>query len=160
MKRMVWMGLVVPLVLSGCSGTGYKRSDECDRTREAPVTAPPPAPQSSADPLLQQWGIESHGVRLTSAGYMLDFRYRVHDAQKAAALLDRRTKAYVVVEKSDAKLGVPVSAKVGALRSSTRDVKEERNYFIMFSNPGRHVQSGDRVKIVIGDLVTETLTVM
>jgi hypothetical protein len=160
MKRMVWMGLVVPLVLSGCSGTGYKHSDECDRTRDAPVTAPPLAPQSRADPLLEQWGIESHGVRLTSAGYMLDFRYRVHDAQKAAALLDRRTKAYVVVEKSDAKLGVPVSAKVGALRSSTRDVKEERNYFIMFSNPGRHVQSGDKVKIVIGDLVTETLTVM
>jgi hypothetical protein len=161
MKRMVWIGMVAaPLVLAGCSSTGYKKADECDRTVEAPASAPPVAPQSSIDPLTEQWGIESHGVRLTSAGYMLDFRYRVHDAQKAKALLDRRTKAYVVVEKSDAKLGVPVSAKVGALRSSTRDVKEERNYFIMFSNPGKHVQPGDRVKIVIGDLVTEPLTVM
>lgn len=114
----------------------------------------------SAGPLLEQWGIESHGVRLTSAGYMLDFRYRVHDAKKAATLLDRRTKAYVVVEKSDAKLGVPVSAKIGALRSSTKHVREERNYFIMFSNPGRHVQPGDQVRVVIGDMTTEPLTVM
>src|SRR5574340_1233976 len=118
MKRMVWIGMVVaPLVLAGCSSTGDRKSDEYDRTMEAPATAPPASPQSRVDPLLEQWGIESHGVRLTSAGYMLDFRYRVHDAQKAKALLDRRTKAYVVVEKSDAKLGVPVSAKIGALRS-------------------------------------------
>lgn len=160
MMRSLLAGVVVlPLVLGGCSGTGYKR-DDCDRTKEAPAMAPSSVPQSKADPLIDRWGIESHGVRLTSAGYMLDFRYRVHDAAKAAVLLDRRTKAYVVVEKSDAKLGVPVSAKIGALRSSTKHVKEERNYFIMFSNPGRHVQAGDRVKVVIGDLVTEPFTVM
>jgi len=161
MKQTVWIGMVVvPLILGGCSSTGGKRPDSYERTMEAPVTAPPAGAQSSADPLLEKWGIESHGIRLTSAGYMLDFRYRVKDAHKAAVLLDRRTKTYVVVEKSDAKLGVPVTDKLGALRSSTKNVKEDRNYFIIFSNPGRHVKPGDRVKVVIGDLVTESLTVM
>lgn len=160
MKRIIWLGMVAaPLLLAGCSSSGAKRPDECERSKEAPATVPA-SPQSSADPLRDKWGIESHGVRLTSAGYMLDFRYRVVDAQKAAALLDRRTKSYVMVEKSDAKLGVPVSAKIGALRSSTKQIRAERNYFIMFSNPGRHVKPGDRVQVVIGDLVTEPLTVM
>lgn len=161
MKRCVWVGVImVPMLLGGCSGTGTTRHDGYERHMKAPVTEPPAEQQASSDILSEKWGIESHGIRLTSAGYMLDFRYRVLDASKAAPLLDRRTKTYVVVEKSDAKLGVPVSAKIGALRSSTKSVKEERNYFIMFSNPGRHVKTGDRVTVVIGDLVTGPLTVM
>lgn len=161
MKRCKWVGMfVVAVLLGGCNGSGYTRHDGYEGLMEVPMTEPSAEQRVSSVPLAEKWGIESHGIRLTSAGYMLDFRYRVLDAKKAAPLLDRRTKTYVVVEKSDAKLWVPVSAKIGALRSSTKNIHEQRNYFIMFSNPGRHVQPGDRVKVVIGDLVTEHLTVM
>ncbi|HEY0721268.1 MAG TPA: hypothetical protein VGE50_08435 [Gammaproteobacteria bacterium] len=159
MKRIKAGIVVAPLVLMlcGCGGSYYSNPDNADDGR---VEVPSQPSASDASDVLERWGIEYHGVRLTAAGYLLDFRYRVKDAKKAAPLLDRHAKTYVIVEKSDAKLGVPVSDKIGALRSSTKNIHEENNYFIMFSNPGRHVQSGDRVRVVIGDLVTEPLTVM
>lgn len=110
--------------------------------------------------MLERWGVRVLGVRTTADGYMLDFRYRVVDAEKAAPLLDRRIKAQLVVEKSDARMTVPVSSKVGALRQTTRSVKAERNYFVMFANPARHVQPGDRVQVVIGDFSSGSLVVM
>ncbi len=156
MTRRMQIGLVVlAMLLEGCSmGHHGKRSIA---SGEVP---PPLSPTVAANDLTRQWGIESHGVRLTAAGYMLDFRYRVLDPQLAAPLLDRRVRAYVEVQKSDARLTVPVSAKVGALRSTTRHPLADRNYFIMFSNPGRHVQPGDRVSVVIGDFRTDPITVM
>lgn len=107
-----------------------------------------------------KWGVDVLSVRTTADGYMLDFRYRVTDATKAAPLLDRRIKPYLIVEKSDVRMMVPVSSKIGALRQTTSNVKEERNYFVMFGNPDRHVKPGDRVKVVIGDFSTDSLVVM
>ena len=90
---------------------------------------------------------------------MLDLRYRVLDKDKAAPVLDRRTKPYLIVEKDNSKLHVPVAFKLGALRQTTKHVKEDRNYFMFFANPGRYVKSGDIVRVVIGDFKTERLQV-
>lgn len=156
MRSIALMSIILLMqALSGCGGSHYSAQEKVND-----AALEPPPQEVSDNALQEQWGIESHGIRLTAAGYMLDFRYRVVDAEKAAQLLDRRTKAYVLVEKSNARLGVPVSAKIGALRSSTKNVREERNYFIMFTNPGHHVQPGDQVSIVIGDMRTAALTVM
>lgn len=110
--------------------------------------------------LRDKWGVEILGIQATATGYILDFRYRVVDAEKAAPLLDRRIKPYIIVEKDDARLEVPVTNKLGALRQTTKHVKANRNYFVLFSNPARHVKSGDRVTIVIGDFVVENLAVL
>jgi hypothetical protein len=109
--------------------------------------------------LLEDWGVEVVGIRQSAAGYMLDFRYRVLDAEKATPLLDRRIKPELVVAKSGATLKVPVPPKIGALRQSAKYVKPNRNYFILFGNPGRHVIPGDKVSVVIGDFKAENLTV-
>lgn len=109
--------------------------------------------------LEEQWGVEVVGIRQSAAGYMLDFRYRVLDAEKATPLLDRRIKPELVVAKSGATLKVPVPPKIGALRQSAKFVKADRNYFILFSNPGRHVIPGDQVSVVIGEFKAENLTV-
>jgi hypothetical protein len=106
-----------------------------------------------------KWGIEVLAMRRTAAGYMLDFRYRVVDAAKAAPLLEYRTKPYIKVEKSGATLGVPISPKVGSLRNATKNVKSNRNYFALFANPGKHVKAGDKITIVIGDFRAEHLIV-
>ena len=58
----------------------------------------------------ERWGVEIQSVRLTAAEYMLDFRYRVLDADKAAPILDRHIKPHVIVERSGAKLQVPISS--------------------------------------------------
>ncbi|MRR10795.1 hypothetical protein EG831_12150, partial [bacterium] len=67
-------------------------------------------------------GIEIVGLHLTSGGYMLDFRYRVVDAAKAAPLIDHALIPYLVHESSGAKFAVPAPTKVGPMRQMPRQL--------------------------------------
>jgi hypothetical protein len=121
----------------------------------AAYAQPPAAPSSltidAADPVLvRKWGIRIDGLRLTAAGYMLDFRYRVVDARKAAPLFARKVKPVLTDEASGARLAVPVPPKTGALRNSDAP-KAGRTYFMFFANPGRFVAAGKLVTVTIGD---------
>ncbi|MFV2058112.1 MAG: hypothetical protein ACC707_16725 [Thiohalomonadales bacterium] len=104
-------------------------------------------------------GIEILSLRLTSANYMLDFRYRIKDVEKATPFLERKLKPHVIVERSGRKLLIPVSGKLGPLRTSPKFVKVNKNYFVFFANPGRDVKSGDKVTVVIGEAKLEHLVV-
>ena len=106
----------------------------------------------------KRWGIRPVAVLLSAEGYMLDFRYHVSDAEKAAPLFSRQIKPYMIDESSGAKFFVPETAKVGALRQ-TRKPYPDKNYFIIFGNPARYVRKGNKVTVVIGDLKIEHLTV-
>jgi hypothetical protein len=112
----------------------------------------------SISPLEAEWGVKILQIRLSAEGLMLDFRYRVLDAEKAAPLFDRKHKAYLIDQATGAKFLVPESPKVGALRT-TRPPKEDKNYFIIFANPGRFLKQGSKVTVVIGDFRAENLTV-
>jgi hypothetical protein len=98
-------------------------------------------------------------MRLSAAGYMLDFRYRVTDPEKAALLGDRRVRAYLIHQDSGAKMVVPAPAKIGPLRQTARQLKSGRTYFMFFANPGRLVKPGDTVTVVIGKFRVENLVV-
>jgi len=107
-------------------------------------------------------GIMVSGLRLSSAGYMLDFRYRVLDPNKAAALMDSKIKPYLLVESTGAKLQIPNTPKLGLLRQRPRNnamAKKDHEYFIMFSNLGRRLQSGDKVSVVVGETKIENLSI-
>ena len=104
-------------------------------------------------------GIESIAIRQTSAGYMLDYRYRVVDPVLAADMLNRKIKPYLRHEATGKVLAVPVTAKVGPLRQSTLKPEAGRIYFMMFGNAGKLVQSGDQVTLIIGSHQIEHLTV-
>ncbi len=106
-----------------------------------------------------QWGVEIQGVRLTAAEYMLDFRYRVLDSDKAAPILDRHIKPHVIVERTGVKLQVPISSKVGPLRQVQTHPQAGRNYTTLFANPSRHVKRGDLITVVVGDFSVEHLAV-
>ena len=113
--------------------------------------------------LEKEWGIRIVGLRSTMAGMMIDFRYKIIDAKKAASLLDINKKSYLIVEKSKARLGVPDAKKIGSLRQTThaKKVKEGRDYFILFGNPGaRYIKPGDKATLVIGDLKVEHITLL
>jgi hypothetical protein len=105
---------------------------------------------TDANALEQIWGIKVESTRLSAGGYMVDFRYRVLDVNKAAPILDRRVKPYLVDQASGAVFVVPNPPKVGQLRSG-KNIKEGKIYFIFFANPGRYVKSGNKVAVVIGD---------
>ena len=118
--------------------------------------------KAALTPLEQQWGIQMKGLQATAAGYMLDFRFRVVDKEKAFPLLSRRVKRYVVVEKSGAVLRIPFTDKVGSLRATVRTpnmIKENRIYGSLFANPGQHVKPGDKVTNVIGNFLADQVTV-
>ena len=84
-----------------------------------------------------------------SSGYMLAFRYRILDAEKAAILNEKRSKAFIIDEASDVRLSVPAMENIGELRQSPRP-EEGRIYYILFGNPGKLVKPGGHVDVVVG----------
>jgi hypothetical protein len=125
------------------------------------VVIPSPVDPEQAKKLAEQWGVKLISLHLTSAGFMMDFRFRVLDADKALDLFDHRIKPYVVAERSNIKLPVPMAAKVGAMRPTNRgkNIKADKNYYMIFANPDRHVKRGEKVTVIIGDFKVEHLTV-
>ena len=128
-------------------------------------TAPAPGPvpmglqtaQVFDESLKDQWGIELTALHMTAAGHMVDFRYRVLDADKAAPLFQRQTKPYLIHEESGKVLAVPNTAKVGSLRNSNMP-QQGRIYWMFFGNNGV-VKNGDKVSVVIGDFRADNLIV-
>ena len=116
------------------------------------------AEKDSGPKLAEKWGIEITGLRMTAANHMIDFRYRVLDAEKAASLFERKTKPYLIDQKSEKVLSVPNTAKVGPLRTSDHP-QEGRIYWMFFGNSPGLVQSGNKVTVVIGDFRVENLIV-
>lgn len=162
--------LVVALIsLGGCAGSATLAAEsgspalalqkaaqpETDTTPSAMVPIPPAALSTPE----QRWGIAVAGIRLSAAGYMLDFRYRVLDAGKAAPVLNRRVKPYLVVEATGAKLSVPNTPKLGLLRQVASGANPDRTHFMLFANPGQMIQSGNKVTLVMGDLKVEDIVV-
>ena len=125
------------------------------------VTIPPLVDSEQEKQLAEEWGVKLISLNLTAAGYMMDFRFRVLDVNKALPLFDHRIKPLIIVERSGAKLPVPMAAKVGAFRPTNRgkNIKADRNYYMVFGNPDHHVKQGEKVNLVIGDFKAENITV-
>lgn len=112
--------------------------------------------------IVESLGITISGLRLSALGYMLDFRYRVVDTDKAAVLMDAKIKPYLLVPSSGARLDIPNTPKLGLLRQRPRNnagMKKDRDYFIMFSNLGGRLKSGDKVSVVVGETKIENLII-
>lgn len=111
----------------------------------APSPAPPP--------------IEVASLRLTAAGHMLDFRYRVIDPEGARRLLSRSAETYAVDQATGTRLVVPTTAKIGPLRQTSHGARPGRVYFALFANAGGVVRKGSLLTVVLGDLVLRDLKV-
>ena len=105
-----------------------------------------------------RYGVDHLQVRWVSSGASMEFRYRVLDAGKAHILSDKRATPALIDWKTGAKLAVPTMEQIGALRQTTK-LESGREYWMVFSNPGRLVKPGDRVDVVVGSLRLEGLMV-
>jgi hypothetical protein len=116
----------------------------------------PAGPASAADA-----GIDIHGLHLSAHGYVLDMRYRVRDPVKATSILDSKKKVYLIDDAHQARLGVPESPVIGGMRQTSRNraVYTDRDYFILFVNPGRAVRVGDSLHLVVDGRTVADLTV-
>lgn len=146
---MAMMLMLAALLLGGCASA------------PAPDAAAMTAPQPAAPTVEATYGIRIEGLRLSAAGSMLDFRYRVLDPSKAALILDGKVQPYLLDEARGAKLGVPDTPVLGRIRQTSRNNKilTDRTYFIMFGNPGKALQSGDKVTLLLGALKITDLKV-
>lgn len=117
--------------------------------------------EGNAVGLADQYGVQIEGLRRTAAGSMLDMRYRVLDAQKAAPFLNGKIQPYIVDEVRSARLGVPDTPTLGRIRQTARNgvIHTDRSYFVMFGNPGKAIQSGDKVALYLGQVKITDLTV-
>ena len=95
------------------------------------------------------WGVDNLLVRRTASGNLIRFSYRVTDPARAKALGDNHATPYLYGQRSHAVLHIPVMDKIGQLRQTgAADLGKE--YWMVFSNKGDLVKSGDRVSVIIG----------
>lgn len=106
----------------------------------------------------RNWGVEIIGVKPVASGFMLAFRYRIIDPEKAKVLNDRHTKAYLRDRATGTVLSVPAMENVGELRPGAAP-QPDRTYFMIFGNPGKLVKSGSHVSVVAGNLQINDLIV-
>ena len=132
---------------------------ETEEANSRATSAAPQAPHPREKTLMKrQWGVEVMFVRQTSAGYMLEFRYKVLDPEKAKPLFERRSKPTLTHVESGATFIVPTPPKTGALRNSNPPLADH-TYWMFFANPGKFVKSGEHVNIEIGEFMVEGLVV-
>jgi hypothetical protein len=63
-------------------------------------------------------------------------------------------------EATGARFGVPDTPKLGQLRTTgARRVAAGRTYSMLFANPGRYVQRGATLSLVMGDARVDGITV-
>ena len=124
---------------------------------EMSATDPKPSPQEQKKDL--RGIIDVQGVMLSAADYMLDFRYRVIDPERASYILSRKHKPYLVDQATGAKMVVPSPPKVGPLRQTTMKPQKDRTYYVMFANPGKFIKRDSKVDVVIGDFIVRDIVV-
>lgn len=106
----------------------------------------------------RNWGIDILGVRPAASGQMLTFRYRVIDTDKAKPLFDKMAKPFIIDSATGTRLAVPAMENVGELRQDALLIAD-RNYFMIFGNPGKLVKSGNRISVVIGNFRIDDMVV-
>lgn len=149
-RRILGLALLgAALGLTGCAAKG-----------RPPAGTGSAAHDTVSDPRID-WGIEPVSLRRTAADTLVDFRYRVVDPAKAVRLVNPKVPAFLLDESSGIQFPVPESQTVGTMRQTSRNGPPQagRVYFMLFANPGRFIQGGSTVSVVVGGAKVATLTV-
>jgi hypothetical protein len=137
------------VALTGCAANGRPPAGAGSAVRVTDV-----------DPV-KTWGIEPVSLRRTAADTLVDFRYRVIEPHKAVRLTTSKLPAFLLDEGSGIQFPVPESQTVGTMRQTSRNGPPQagRIYFMLFANPGRFIQAGSTVSVVVGGAKVATLKV-
>lgn len=137
----------------GSRGAVAATAASADERPPAVAAAAQEAPALGAGAVVEPFGVQLKGVRISANGYIVDLRYRVLDPAKAQPLLDRKVRPVLVDEATGDRFYVPVPPIVGALRQTSRNkvIHTDRDYFMLFANPDRKLQAGSKVALYVGD---------
>jgi hypothetical protein len=108
--------------------------------------------------LRRLWGIDAVHVRSTASGSLVQFSYRVVNADKAKILNSKDATPYLVDEQHGLALQVPVMEQVGQLRQVAAP-QNGRDYWMAFSNKGKYLKPGNHVTLIVGNLRISGLVV-
>jgi hypothetical protein len=111
-------------------------------------------PVVSSAGLAQRSGVRIVRLAVSGDGGLLDLRYKVLDADKAAAIHDVQTPPAVV----DARTGL-VMNELLMDHSHTGAFKAAITYYLVFSNPGGWVHRGSTVTVLLGNAQVENVRV-
>jgi len=128
------------------------------KTRKVSPFHPVSVPNKAKTYYQAAWGVDSLMVRRTASGNLIRFSYRVTDPLRAKVLGDNHATPYLYGQRSRAVLHIPVMDKVGQLRQ-TGSAESGKEYWMVFSNKGDPVKSGDRVNVVIGSFHADGMMV-
>lgn len=104
------------------------------------------------------WGVDNPKVHLTNSGNLVRFTAHVVNAERAKVLADERATPALVARRAGVALQVPQMENVGKLRQISA-VENGKDVWMVFSNKGFPVRTGDRVDVVVGDFRVENLVV-
>ena len=137
-------------VVAEQAGAGTQPGTDADT---GPKVAWERAPVSAAG-LVDRLGVRVVQVALTGGGGLLDLRYQVVDADKAAGLHDPATPPAIVDE------GTGLVAKDLLMgHAHSEGFKAGVTYYFVFENPGNLVKPGDRVSVLLGGIQVEHIDV-
>jgi hypothetical protein len=108
--------------------------------------------------LRRLWGIDDVHVRSTASGSLVQFSYRVLNADKAKILNAKDATPYLVDEQHGLALQIPVMEQVGQLRQVAAP-QNGRDYWMAFSNKGKYLKPGNHVTLIVGNLRISGLVV-
>jgi len=147
MSIRIWMcGIIVGVFILGNAWAAAEKTAE-------------PAAQANVQTMEQAAGIKIKSLHLSAAGNLIDFRYKVTDPEKATSFFrDKKNQPYLIDSATGALFSVP-NTKIGALRTSPKNLVADKVNFMMFANPGAFLKRGSKVTLVIGALKAENLTV-
>jgi hypothetical protein len=166
-SRLIWRDsfLAAVLLLGSFSFLSTTSAVQAESAAPVPVKAAAVATSvtnviaaTAAKELEAKWGIQITALRISAAGNVIDFRYRVTDSDKASALGNSKLKPALIDKATGKSLFVP-NTKAGQMRSTGQRLAAGKTYTALFTNPGKLVKSGSKVTIVIGDFRAEDLTV-
>ncbi len=141
--------LLSAIVTLAQPGVEPRRQSPYTRTRET---------QKAHEYYPAAWGVEHLQTAMTSSGNLIRFTFRVVDPQRAKPLGDHAAKPYMYAPRTHAVLQVPTMEKIGQLRQ-LGNLEPNKDYWMVFSNKGNLVRSGDRVNVIIGPFHAEGLLV-
>ena len=144
---VVVAGTFIALLLTRGRGDNVQKADS-----NVPVAWA--RPLVSASGLVERSGVKITQVAVTGDGGLVDLRFTVVDANKAATLHDPAHPPAVV----DQRTGLVVKDLLMS-HAHTSPFKAGVTYYLVFNNPGNWVHRGDKVAVLLGNARVENVTV-
>jgi hypothetical protein len=154
----VFVGCVMPAMGATAEGPDTSAAATSATVGRRSPYRPPSLTPGAASYYASTLGVTGLRVQRTNAGNLIRFGYRVADPAKAKGITDREAKPVLIGHTSHAMLQVPVMDNVGPLRQATRQ-EAGKEYWIVFSNKGDLVKSGERVSVFVGSFRIDGLRV-